>query len=167
YAILEVGKEWMKGGLTSEEINEEVAELLGLEYETVMEAFITECSSMNISQKILDLIQELRGTYTVVITTNHMDCMERWIIPAHNLLDYVDGVVNSYNEGVMKVENGGEFFKVVFETYGGRPEDSIVIDDSRDVLDLFESLGGVSYQATSETPLMYWLKKIKDSLSAR
>ena len=152
---------WMKGLHTSEEINRMVADELNIKYDFLWDIFVNDAKSMFVSQSVLQKIGSLREKYIVILITDNMDSFDRFTLPSLKLQNYFDVVVNSYSRGVSKNENGGRLFVEVAKENNSKVSGSMLIDNSKDVCQLFESLGGQSLFVTKESSVSYWLDKIK------
>ncbi len=153
-------KDWMLGKYTSEEINQILADESGVDYDTLWSVFVSDCEKMNISADVLNKINSLRDTYVVVLTTDNMDCLDRFTIPALGLDTYFDRIVNSYSEKILKDDDGGKTFQKIAEEHQSSLTHSVLIDNSLDSCQMFDSLGGKSCLVTTEKPLIYWLETV-------
>lgn len=145
--------EWMRGKHTSEEINYFVSRNTGIDYSHLWNAFINDCESMVISKIVLKKIKDLKEHYRIILVTDNMDSLDRFTIPSLKLDEYFDSIVNSYNEGILKEDNGGRTFKNNCK----KIQESILIDNSKSSCSLFESLGGTSFLVSKEKDLNYYL----------
>ncbi|TSC62016.1 MAG: Uncharacterized protein G01um101448_395 [Parcubacteria group bacterium Gr01-1014_48] len=157
----EIIRDWMVGRYTSEEINRWMAEELSIEYDGLWNVFVSDCKSMSVSKNTLQAIKDFRSQYFTILITDNMDCFDRFTMPAINLQNYFDVVVNSYNRRISKNENNGELFKRVATENGLELIDSILIDNSETICKIFQNLGGQSLFVTKERPVDYWLDKVK------
>lgn len=148
---------WMRGEFTSEEVNESIAKELGIPYDELWKTFVDNCSNMQVSQAVLEKINSLRSTYHTVLLTDNMDSFDRFTVPALQLENYFDMIVNSYSEKKSKMENEGELILDVLRRVDSTIESSYLLDNSKDICSLFETLGGTSFLVTSEQNLEYWL----------
>ncbi len=155
-----VAERWMKGEFTSEEINQQIAESIGMEYEKLWETFVDNCSTMSVSQDTLNKLLDLREKYYLVLITDNMDSLDRFTIPSLGLAEYFDAIVNSYNERAGKNDENGKSFLKVVERLGSDITKSFLIDNSKSACKTFEALGGKSFLATSTENLDFWLSKI-------
>ncbi len=153
----ELVNDWMLGKYTSEEINQHLAKELFLGYESLWETFVLDCRMMYFDLKVLERIVKLRDRFYTVLITDNMDSLERFTMPAYQFSDYFDEIVNSYNVGYFKNDFDGKMFKVVAENSNAEISSSRFIDNSVRNCATFEKLGGTSYLATQEKPLLYWL----------
>jgi FMN phosphatase YigB (HAD superfamily) len=152
--------EWMRGGKTSEEVNALLAEQTGIPYEKLWNTFVQDCRTMRVSSEILEKIQFLRSTYTIILITGNMDCFMRFTVPALNLGPHFDAISSSYDEKMSKTDNNGEVFKKYADRYGVALENCLVIDDSEAVCKVFESHGGMGHLVSKGKDVMFFLEKI-------
>ena len=153
-------QEWMRGNRTAEEINELLAEHLGIPPQQLWEVFIRDASSMKVPPESLTVINNLRNKYTTILITVNMDSFSRFTVPALRLNDYFDAISNSYDEGILKSDNGGEVFRKYIDKHQAPIATSVLIDDSSSACATFSSLGGISRQVTEAMDLIYHLNKI-------
>lgn len=153
-------QEWMKGKRTAEEVNQILAEQLGIPFEELWSIFVKDAETMAVSQAVLEVIGKLRDRYTTILITVNMDSFSRFTVPALKLNSYFDAISNSYYEGKFKSDNGGEVFKEYLEKYSAPVESSILIDDSPSACETFRSLGGITYQATTGEDIAFHLKSL-------
>lgn len=75
----------MKGKYTAEQVNEKIAQEIGMPYEEVWQLFVNDCSTMRVPQEILEQLSSLRSRYTVILMTGNMDSFSRFTVPALGL----------------------------------------------------------------------------------
>jgi len=141
---------WMRGGHSSEEINAYLSEHLDIPYEKLWEVFVNDAKTMNISPEVLSAIGHLRSRYHTVLITVNMDSLERFTVPAHRLDTYFDVIVNSYNDGRFKSEEGGQQFLDTANSLRASIEFSYLIDDRDNNCEIFKSLGGCALKVDSD-----------------
>jgi len=153
--------EWMRGKYSAEQVNTIVSKEIGLPYEELWEMFVQNCRTMSVSMPVLELLSDLRKDYVVILTTGNMDSLARFTIPSLGLDKYFDLIVNSYYEGMLKTDNGGETFIKYLNRYNAEISESIVIDDSNRVCKVFRELGGVALRVTPEADALFHLRGMK------
>ncbi len=151
--------DWMKGAYTAEEINKLVSDKTGLAYEYLWGIFVQDCKTMRVETKLLELINQLRGAFHVVLITGNMDCFNRFTIPSLQLDKYFDVIVNSFDEKQLKTDDGGASF---IKHNKGRLHDAILIDDSAKTCATFQTLGGTAYLITHQDDTMQHLRHLLD-----
>lgn len=149
--------DWMKGAYTSEQINQKVAEETGIQYDYLWKIFVEDCQTMQVEPEILELINNLRKRFHVVLITGNMDCFSRFTVPSLRLNEYFDTIVNSFYEKQLKNENDGNSFK---KNIKGEIADSILIEDSEKSCKTFESLGGIAYRVSSPGDTLKYLTMV-------
>jgi FMN phosphatase YigB (HAD superfamily) len=152
--------DWMRGKYTSEEINKRVAVALGTPYEVVWDMYVRDCREMRVNPELLALIDELRLIYHVVLITGNMDSFDRFTIPALELDQHFDVIVNSANEQKLKTDNDGESFLKYLK---GEIADAVLIEDSPKTCAVFTALGGTALQVTPITPTLMHLQSLLNS----
>src|ERR1044072_1737700 len=81
---------WMRGEFTSEEINQQLAQVVGMEYAELWRVFVENCRTMHVSQQSLQNISGLREQFQIVLMTDNMDCFDRFTVPSLQLDHYFD-----------------------------------------------------------------------------
>jgi FMN phosphatase YigB (HAD superfamily) len=149
--------DWMRGKYTSEQINTIVARKLNMPYEEIWNLFKDECFKIKVSEEILKKIKSLRKDYVVILVTGNMDSFFRFTENRLNLKKYFDLVINSYEEGSLKTDNNGETFLKYAKKFKVPIKNCFVIDDSKNVCNVFQKLGGESLLITKEKDIGYYL----------
>lgn len=150
----------MRGKYSSEEINELIAQRTGLGFGVLWHAFTRDCKSMRISSDLIAEITALRKVWRVILTTDNMDCFDRFTVPALSLETAFDGIANSFNEGCLKTDSNGETF---ISHLAGEITEAVLVDDSKTTCEFFRKLGGTAYHVTNKTPAIRHLKNLQAS----
>lgn len=153
-------QDWMKGNRTAEEVNQLLAEQVGVSFEEMWKVFVRDAETMNVSKDVLQAIEKLRGKYTTILITVNMDSFSRFTVPALELNNYFDDISNSYYEGKFKSDNEGEVFRDYINKYSAPVEHSVLIDDSTGACETFKALGGIAYQVTTEEDISHHLSQL-------
>lgn len=152
--------DWMKGVYTSEEINKIIARETDIEYDSLWNAFVADCQTMQVEPKILTRINNLRNSFHIVLITGNMDCFSRFTVPSLRLDEYFDVIVNSFDEKQLKSENGGSSFTKHVQ---GNISNAILIEDSENSCKVFESLGGTACRVVSPSDTLKHLGMIQNT----
>ncbi len=160
-------KKWMKGKVTSEHINKHLSLELRVEYDFLWSVFKSDCLSMPVFQESLDAIQSLRTECIVVLITGNMDSFTRFTRPSLKLDDYFDEIVNSSDVGKLKTEYRGSEFKRIAKKYSTALKESVLIDDSKKVCEVFEKLGGTSMLVSTRQNTFAKLSELRNGHSGR
>ncbi|OGD62316.1 hypothetical protein A2215_03735 [Candidatus Berkelbacteria bacterium RIFOXYA2_FULL_43_10] len=155
--------DWMRGKHSSEEINKFLADELNAGYDDLWSVFVSDCKSMKVSADVLKKIDGLRARYNTILITGNMDCFTRFTVPALELDNYFDQIVNSADYGRFKDDDNGRIFLDILKEFGGNIKDSILIDNSETTCKTFSNLGGKSLQVTKNTPIEHWLNYLSNS----
>ncbi|MES2215815.1 MAG: hypothetical protein V4481_00780 [Patescibacteria group bacterium] len=153
-------RDWMKGVYSSEEVNQMIAEKFGLEPEVLWKTFVEDCKKISVSPELLGLIADVRNKYTVILITDNMDCFPRFTVPFIGLTKHFDHIAVSSEEKILKNEKEGEWFRRLVKKFNSEMSRSILIDNSKSVCRLFDSLGGRAFLVTDEQSTAYWLLKV-------
>lgn len=157
--------EWMRGRHTAEAINELIAAELDISYESLWSIFVADCRSMHIPADILSCLKRLRSLANVVLITGNMDSFTRFTVPALGLDRYFDAISNSFDEGILKTDDGGALFSQYADRFGSPIAECVVVDDAEDVCAAFATLGGTALRVTSERPTQVILDSLLSSWS--
>jgi FMN phosphatase YigB (HAD superfamily) len=153
----EMVNQWMRGAHTSEEINQFLSTNLSIPYSHLWATFVEDCKNMFVSKNTLEKIQSLRSTHATILTTDNMDCFDRFTAPSLALHEYFDDVVSSSKRRTLKCDNAGQLFTDIANEQHADLGKSILVDNSKKVCTIFENLGGTSFLVTKEKPVNYWL----------
>ncbi len=137
---------WMRGKLSAEEISSMLADALGYSREAIFQDLKESCESMRlVSDEILPLVRKLRESgMKCVIATDNMDTFTRFTVPALRLSEHFDGVLNSFETGMLKFDTEGgaiPFFDEYLEKNNLRYKDVVLIDDCMDTSGTYEKRG--------------------------
>lgn len=152
---------WMRGGHTAEEVNQYVAENLGIPYEEVWRIFVEDAKTMYISKEVLDAIAGIRGLYQTVLITVNADSLDRFTVPALSLDTYFDLIVNSYTDGRFKYEDNGGLFVDAAKKLGAPIENAVLLDDSDNNCAVFRQLGGTACKVDKEHTALSYLEQLR------
>ncbi|NBV28044.1 hypothetical protein EBS02_03350 [bacterium] len=147
--------DWMVGKYNSEEIHKIISDDLNLDYHLLLETFVRDCEQMVISDLILEKLKPLKKDFTLILATGNMDSFDRFTLPNHRyLFEIFDEIHNSYNLGLLKTSNNGEYFTRVSRKYNIDPNDTYLIDDSGSTCKTFSSFGGKAFKTKTETEVL-------------
>lgn len=153
-------RDWMRGKYSSEDVNAIVAERLGIPYQELWNVFVEDCKKMHVSKRTLETLNSLRSRYTVILITGNMDSFSRFTLPELKLDQYFDHISNSFEEKLNKTDNDGELFLRFADRYGADIRDCVMMDDSQNVYDIFEKIGGKPALVTKERDIDFHLSSI-------
>lgn len=154
-------KDWMIGLHTAEEAHKLIKEKFDIDRDYLFEIFKRDAETIDVSEKILRRLQELRSKYKVVLITDNMDTFTRFTLPNNPELSRTfDGIFVSFHTGKLKKTGEGKIFKNIVNLFDSKLGKSILIDDSKSNCELFESIGGQSICVTGENEVLEELDKI-------
>lgn len=157
---LELLNDWMRGKYSAEEINQKVSENTDIPYDLLWDVFVSDRKQMSVSSDALEKLNRLRGRYTVILLTSNMDCFTRFTKPEAELEKYFDHISNSFEEGILKTDDNGRIFLQFAEKHKVPIQSCYVIDDSKNVNEIFSKLGGIACLVTKEQDILYHLENI-------
>jgi FMN phosphatase YigB (HAD superfamily) len=152
--------EWMVGKYSAEEIVAHIADALNMSYELLWNSLVHDAEHMRVNTKALEKLHNLRSRYTTILFTANMDSFHRFTIPKHNLDKYFDAIVNTYIEGVSKIEQDGLLLQKYAAQHEAPINSCILFDDHRDVIDTMHRLGGRGYLITHEKDIDWHLDRV-------
>ncbi len=158
----EIIKDWMLGKYTSEEIHEILNNAVGVPFSELFEIFERGCRNIDISTSVLEKIQELRKDYYCILATGNMDSFDRFTLPSNLILmESFDEIENSYNLGIFKTTNNGQYFIDKAESLGVEISNCVLVDDSARVCKVFEGLGGRALRSFGVVEVVGSLESIR------
>ena len=138
---------WMRGKISSQEINKYLSKKLFLKEATLSEYLKRSASSLELETKLLNFSEDLRrrGLKTGIVTDN-MDVFTDVVVPANDLDKKFDVIINSADYGFLKQDKNGRLFEIALSEID-RPSmgRTLLIDDSRGNCRLFRKKGGESW----------------------
>ena len=154
-------KNWMLGKHSSEYIHTLISESLNIPYSLLFETFKKDCENMKVSKKILNKLSHLKNDYCLILATGNMDSFDRFTLPSEkNISQIFHEIHNSFQLGLFKTSNNGEYFKKVITDKKTSFNKCYLVDDSRKTCDLFESLGGKAFCAKKEKGVLNFLDSL-------
>lgn len=144
---------WMRGEVTSEQINALLAQVVDLPCATLWETFVADCMSMSVSSGALASIDRLRSETVVLLVTDNMDCFTRFTVPALGLRRHFDAIVNSSDTHRLKADGNGAVFHDLAAARHIGIKDCTLLDDSADACANMTAMGGTALRICVETPV--------------
>lgn len=149
FGNVELVEKWMRGQTTSEEINKIVAEAHGFEFTFLHKEFLKSVQLMQLNENIKKLVRKLKVSGRKVgLVTNNMDVFSDITIKNHKLDELFDVIINSSDYGMLKKDNNGELFDIALRKLKSEIRDSLVIDDSSVVIEMYHQKGGQGFLYT-------------------
>lgn len=140
--------DWMKGEYVSEEIIEFCSKKVDIPYNLLWDLFIKGCDNLEIEPSIVRSIECCKSKYKIILVTDNMDFFDRFVRPQiHNNL--FDDIVNSYSSGYLKSDQNGYIFRAKAIENNCSIEDTYLLDDNKNIINLFNLLGGTGIQINS------------------
>lgn len=138
---------WMRGELSADDITERMGREIGVESSLIRDELRHSCERMQYSiDNLKDIVANIRKRgIKVVIATDNMDTFTRYTVPAMNLNDIFDGILNSYDMGCLKDDDAPSdkilFFDEYLKENGWAYGDAVLLDDSPDTSGKYAKLG--------------------------
>ena len=147
--------DWMVGKYNSEDIHKIISKELDIDYTLLFDNFVSDCKKIDISEKILNKLKSIKSNYVLILATGNMDSFDRFTLPNNKYLyNFFDEIHNSFNFGLLKTTNNGEYFKKIIKKYNLNPKNSYLIDDSNSTCKIFSDLGGTSFRTKTENDVL-------------
>jgi FMN phosphatase YigB (HAD superfamily) len=152
--------EWMRGKYSAEEINHQLAPLIGMQFDDLWQLFVHDCETMYIDPSVLGAIHSLRTRYTTILITGNMDSFTRFTVPALSLDQYFDHINNSSVTGRLKTDEGGRVFIDHAQALNVPIAQCTLLDDSLETCQVFEKIGGRACVVSEDKPIMVRLEEL-------
>lgn len=152
---------WMRGGMTVADIQDRIVENSGIDPDLLSEILRAGIEEMNVDRRLLQLAKTLADHgVKVAMVTDNMDIFSDVIVKRHRLSEYFPLIVNSCEHGLLKKDENGRLFDIVFEKLGvsdfGK---ALLIDDSKTVGPVFRGRGGSVYTFETYEKFEPWMKE--------
>lgn len=135
-------KGWMLEKTTSEKVCEWLSGKIGVDYSIIWDKLVRSCERMDIPSEAVLLMNGLKQRARLVMVTDNMDCFSRFTVPALDLGNIFDLIVNCADIGRLKNDENGRTFINACERFSIPIDRACLIDNSRVTGALFSSLGG-------------------------
>jgi len=149
----ELVQKWMRNQINSDEINKIVSKNTGIEYTILTGLYEEGVRMMKLDNEIKNLAELLKlSGCKIGIVTDNMDMFTQITVPNNQLNTLFDGIINSADYGMLKKENNGKLFDIALADLGENIENSMMIDDSEKIIELYKKKGGngIVYQNITE-----------------
>lgn len=159
--IEDLVNDWMLGKYTSEEIHKIIAENIDVNERELFNIFCEDCKKLDISTKILKILQKLKKNWYCILRTDNMDSFHRFTLPTNPILSKsFHEIHSSYQTKTLKRSDGGKKFIDTINSKGFEIKNCIMIDDGQKNCDLFVELGGKAFCTKNEDEVVEVLKKL-------
>ncbi len=154
----ELVRTWMRGTISSGEMNEDIAKRTGIDVNTLKAAFQKSVESMKMDERLVELISAIRAQgIKVGLVTDNMDVFSAITKKKHSLERKFDTVLNSADYGFLKKEQNGQLLDIALEKLGEKDiSKSLMIDNQQAVIDLYTQKGGNGYLYTDFDSFKTW-----------
>lgn len=143
FADWELVNHWMRGEISSKDINKLVSKNTGIEYNKLTKLYEESVQQMQLDPDLLKLAAKFKKLGCKVgIITGNMDVFSEITVPNYKLDEKFDFIINSADYGMLKDEKNGQIFDIALKNVGEEIENSLLIDDSAKTIKLFKQKGG-------------------------
>ena len=157
----ELIKQWMLGIVSTETVCDIIAKHDASTSEMLFDALVESCTGMHVDQNIIEMVQELRDDYHIVLVTDNMDCFSRFTVPQTGITEWTDAIFNSSDLKRFKTDEQGKTFLDAARDLHVPFHQTICIDDSSMTCDVVRSLGGIAIQTTGVERTLEILKGMR------
>lgn len=152
-------QKWMRNQINSIGINGLIAENTYIGYDTLNELYMESIRRMELEEEVKNLAESLKlSGKKIGIVTDNMDVFTQITIPNHKLNVLFDIIINSADYGILKQDNGGKLFDIALSVFREEIENSLLIDDSEETVELYRSKGGNGFLFKSAAGLKSFLQ---------
>jgi phosphoglycolate phosphatase-like HAD superfamily hydrolase len=155
---------WMVGERSSQDIAAFLSEHLPFSESVIMAALRRGCANLSFNPAVHDFARSLQqvGIKTALVTAN-MDVFSEVVVPAHHLEADFDVILNTADQRTL---DKSRLWRKAFESFG--PDytfcNALLVEDSQDMTQLFEALGGWAYTYQGDHAFLTWLREKSFSL---
>lgn len=151
-------RDWMRNRVNSADINELIAKNTGIENEFLNQMYEESVRRMELEKEVINIAESLKlSGKKIGIVTGNMDIFTKITIPNHKLDKLFDVIVNSADYGILKNEDGGKLFDITLTALEEKIENSLMIDDSEAIIELYKQKGGNGFVYRSPVELKSFL----------
>ena len=145
-------KSWMVNEITYREINKIMADRLNISENKLNDILRQSIEKMEWNWDLINLYQKYRKNgVNVVITTDNMDIFTEIAVPYHKFDTYFDKIYNSADMGILKLENNLQFFKGISKEFNLPPNEILIIDDNKEIIEKANGFGYKTYLYNMDT----------------
>lgn len=153
----EIVNQWMQAKLTITDIAGIISRYVDLELKHIVSIMEEGCKNLHFNQAVWDFAQAQRrqGRKTALVTAN-MDVFSTVVVPAHNLDQMFDVIINSFDYQELNKEILWPIaFKKLGEGIGY--SNSLLIEDGIKNIEKFRERGGIAVQYDNNDLFNQWL----------
>ncbi len=153
--------EWMRGQLTSDQVNKFISTNTSIDFDELSKLFIESVRAMRLETGLISLAKKLKtNLFQTALVTNNMDVFNTVTVGHHKLDKVFPVIVNSFDYGVMKHEASGKLFDIAMAELGESDyRNALLIDDSAKARDMFEQKGGLTFAYENYLDFVKWADK--------
>lgn len=157
---------WLRGQVCAEYVTQAVADRFQLNYDELWANLVHDCENRTFKKNILPKLRTLRDQMWVVMMTDNMDVLSRFTVPGRQLDLVFHRIVSSHETGRLKKDRRGLTLWKTADELGLSPKECVLIDDSRVVCELFDSLGGRYLHVFPGLDLARYLDDLRNTIPA-
>lgn len=158
---VEMVNQWMRGQLTSDQVNKFISENTNIDFDELNKLFIESVKAMRLEIRLISLAKQLKtNSFRIALVTDNMDVFNAITVRHHKLDNVFPVIVNSFDHGVMKHEANGKLFDIAMAALGeGDYSNTLLIDDSVKTRSVFEQKGGLTFAYVNYLDFAKWASK--------
>ncbi len=152
---INIVKDWMVWKYSSNEVCEYISNNLSLDFKYIYNTLVGDCKKIDLSEKILKLLEKLKKYYNIVLVTDNMDCFSKYTLKYNaKYFKVFDWIFNSSEHWFFK----NEIYNDYIIKYNSQINLSYLIDDSIRNCDFFNKLWWNALNLKWEEDVVGWLK---------
>ena len=145
-------KSWMKNEISYEDVNLLISSKTNITKEFYNEILIQSIKNFEWNWELINLYQKYRQQgIKVIMTTDNTDIFSKITIPYYNFNKYFDKIINSADIKLLKGEDNYLFFDNISKEFKLSPNEILIIDDNRDIIEGIKNIGYKTYLYNIET----------------
>ncbi|TSC53138.1 MAG: Uncharacterized protein CEO40_26 [Parcubacteria group bacterium LiPW_72] len=142
----ELVEQWMRGKISSAEINHIIAKNTAINDALLEKLFVKSVRLMKIDQELRNYIAGLKKRVKKIgLITDNMDVFSKITVKNHSLNKLFDVIINSADYGYLKKDQKGKLFNIVLAKMGEEINNTLLVDDSLRVTNLYQDKGGKTF----------------------
>lgn len=139
-------EDWLRGIVNSEKINKIISDATGIEFDVLHKKFLESVRMMKLDERVKALAAELKSSgLKIGLVTDNMDVFSDITIKNHKLDDVFEAIINSADYGILKKDDNGKLFDIALEKLNVPIKNTLMIDNSPVVIDLYTKKGGEGF----------------------
>jgi HAD superfamily hydrolase (TIGR01509 family) len=160
FADQELINKWMRGQIRDKQINQIIATNTGIDWQLLQKLFEVSVALMELEAEMIELAQDLKKLgHKIGIVTDNMEVFQNITVPKHKLDKLFDVIISSIDHGILKQDENGRLFDMALASLNESIDNSLMIDDSVNNIQMFKNKGGQGFLYKNTADLKSFLNK--------